>query len=1006
MPTKKKETKPKKGKTTTKKTPAKAKSTAKGTISGKSPAEKQKESFYIVGMGASAGGLEAFEKFFSSAPPEANMAFVLVPHLDPSHVSIMPQLLQKYTKMEVLQAEDGMEVQPNRVYVIRPNKDMAILNGTLQLMEPRTAGGLRMPIDYFLRSLAQDEKERAICVILSGMGTDGTLGLKAIKGELGMALVQDPDSCKYDGMPRSAIATGLVDFVSPPEKMPQQLVDYTKSAARLEVVGRPLAEGKVSDHLAKVFVLLRDHTGHDFSLYKKNTIFRRLERRMNVHQLENLSLYVRYLEQNPHELSLLFKELLIGVTNFFRDPEGFEVLKNKALPEIFENKRKGESIRVWVPSCSSGEEAFSIGMIIRECMDKLNKAVGVQIFATDIDADAIQVARSGVYPGSISADVSKERLKRFFTAYDSAFQIKNDIREMCVFAVQDVIKDPPFTKLDLVCCRNLLIYMESELQKKLLPVFHYALKPNGILFLGSSETIGAFADLFSTVDKKWKVYRRKESTAAMRRLVEFSVPTTGATRTPPPAKELPELTVAQLAQKVLLEDYAPPSVIVDEKGNMLYIHGRTGKYLEPAPGEIRSNILDMAREGLKLELPAAMRKAMSERRHVTFEGLRVKVNGDVQKVNLTVKPVGQAGVPPRLMMVVFEDVATPVDLEPAEAQRVTAKKKSDLKVEELEKELAITRENLQVTVEEMETSNEELKSTNEELQSTNEELQSTNEELETSKEELQSVNEELMTVNAELEGKIAQLSKSNDDMKNLLDSTEIPTIFLDNDLLIKRFTPHASKVINLIHTDIGRPVTHIVTNLRYENLVEDAQGVLDNLGFKEVEVQTKDDRWYLMRIMPYRTVENVIDGLSITFLDIHELKTAAEKIEKQSKLTQDAVAYAEDIIDTVREPLLVLDEKLRVSSANRSFYETFQVSSKQTVGQLIYDLGNRQWDIPKLRQLLEDIVPKNASFEGFEVNHEFPGVGFKRMLLNARKVFRSPKEKELVLLAMEDVSPK
>jgi two-component system CheB/CheR fusion protein len=1004
MPAPNKKTTPtKKRKTATKKTPVKAKSPSKRTVSQKRPAKTKKEDFYIVGMGASAGGLEAFEKFFANMPSDTNMAFVLVPHLDPTHVSIMPELLQKHTRLQVAQAEDGMVVQPGRVYMIEPNRDLAIFNGTLQLMEPRRMGGLRMPIDYFFRSLAQDQKDRAICVILSGMGTDGTLGLRAIKGELGMAMVQDADSAKYDGMPRSAIATGLADFVSPPEKMPAQLIDYTDRASRRAALEIPPVEEKASDALAKIFILLRDQTGHDFSAYKKTTIFRRIERRLDVHRLDDITRYLKYLQQTPLELNLLFKELLIGVTNFFRDPKAFEALKEKVLPEMLKNQPDGHGLRVWIPGCSSGEEAYSVGMIIRECTKQLNRNLNVQIFATDIDAEAIETARTGIYPGSISTDVSQGRLKQFFTRHDSSYQINKEIRETCIFAVQDVIKDPPFTKLDLLCCRNLLIYMEAELQKKLLPIFHYALKPEGFLFLGTSETVGGFRDLFSTVEKKWKIYRRRESAAAMHRLVELPVRVEREPGLPAPAKALPDLTLAQLAQRTLLDEYAPPSVIIDDNGTMHYIHGRTGKYLEPAPGEVKCNILDMAREGLRVELPAAMRKVMAEKRDITYEGLRVKGNGSVQEINLTVKPLDMSRTTPGLMMVVFEDVPSPPKEEPVKAKRPTTKRKAEQRIEELEKELDITKENLQITIEEMETSNEELKSSNEELQSTNEELQSTNEELETSKEELQSVNEELMTVNSELEGKIAELSEASNDMKNLLESTEVPSVFLDNDLLVKRFTPYATEVINLIASDIGRPIGHIVTNLTYEKLVKDAETVLNTLVFKETEVQAKDGHWYMMRIMPYRTQHNVIDGVAITFLDIDQQKRAADLAEKATARAERALKFAEDIINTVREPLVVLTEDFRVVSANRTFYDTFQESPQKTDGERIYDLGDKQWDIPGLRQLLEEVIPKNSSFRNFEVEHDFPKVGHKKILLNARRIHRSEQGKEVILLAMEEV---
>ena len=975
------------------KTPAKTKQTKRIAP----PLQKKGKGFYIVGMGASAGGLEAFEKFFQNMSSDSGMAFVLVPHLDPTHVSIMPDLLKKYTKMRVLAVEDGMEVQPNFAYVIPPNKDLAILNGTLLLIDPIDARGKRLPIDYFFRSLAQDWGERAICVILSGTGTDGTLGLKAIKGELGMTMVQDPDSAKYDGMPRSAIQSDLVDYILPPEKMPEQLIKYMKHAIQRVAPGTAPVEGTISDVLPKIFVLLRSHTGHDFSLYKKNTLCRRIERRMNVHQIDMVSNYIRYLHENPHELGTLFKELLIGVTNFFRDPEAFEVLR-KVLLKQFANRPNDYSLRVWVPGCANGEEAYSIAIIIRECMDELKRNFDVQIFGTDIDSDAIDTARAGIYPESISADVNADRLKRFFIKEEGVYKVRKEVREMLVFAPQSIIKDPPFTKLDLLCCRNLLIYLDSKLQEKILPLFNYSLKADGILFLGSSETIGRFADLFSVVDQKWKIYKRKDAPYGAHAIIELPVM---------PKRDMPDDTrpqgnspnprepnISRFVEKTLLEKYAPPCVIVDQKGEILYLHGQTGKYLAPAPGRPRWNIVDMAREGLKLQLPSAIRKAISQKKDVTYEGLRVKDNGGFILVNLTVRPVSDPQDLQGMIMVVFEDVTTPKQAESGKTKR-RSKKNTEIQLEALEQELQHTKENLRTTVEELETSNEELKSTNEELQSTNEELQSTNEELETSKEELQSLNEELVTVNSELEGKIEDLTKSHNDIRNFMDSTEIATIFLDDELRIKRFTPPATKLVNVIETDMGRPIGHISANLAHENLVKDAEEVLKTLVLKETEVRTKDGHWYFMRIFPYRTIENVIDGVVITFVDIHEQKIATEK-------TREFQEYAESIVDTVREPLIVLNKDLQVVSANRAFFKVFQVSPEETEGRLIYDLGNRQWDIPKLRELLEEIIPDNTSFEGYEVEHKFRKIGPKKMILNARKIIGKTGGAESILLAIED----
>jgi two-component system CheB/CheR fusion protein len=917
----------------TKKAPAKPK-----VATNKKPAQpkaatpviaKDENLFPIVGMGASAGGLEAVENFFKTMPEDSGMAFVLVTHLDPTHISIMPELVQKSTNMKVYPVKDGMKVQPNCVYIIPPNNDMAILHGSLQLIEPAKPSSLRLPIDFFFRSLAQDCGRKAICIILSGTGTDGTLGLKTIRGEEGMVMVQDPKSAKYEGMPKSAIDTGVVDYVLPPEKMPKQLIKYIKHPTYKASVEISPVKGEIPDALQKIFVLIRQKTGHDFSTYKKNTICRGIERRMNIHQIGNVSDYVRYLKQSPHEVEILFKELLIGVTNFFRDVDAFEILKNKVFPQLLNNKSNDYAVRVWVPGCSSGEEAYSIAIILHEYMSEQSKRFNIQIFGTDIDNEAIEAARSGYYPQSITADVSPERLKQFFTKEGNGFRIKKDIREMLVFAPQNIIKDPPFTKLDLISCRNLLIYLDAKSQKKLLPVFHYSLKTDGVLFLGSSETIGGFVDLFSVVDKKWKFFKCKKTASQAHIMLEF--PIAHRTRQLPGiplkdrVKQSHDISMPMLVDRILLESYAPPCAIINEKGDILYIHGRTGKYLEPAPGEARLNILEMARQGLRMEMATAIRQATSKKQKIFFENLKVKMNGTDQYINLTVKPVTEAEAMEGLLIVVFEDV---VPLKEFEETKSRSTKKTNKRIAELEQELRYTKENLQTTIEELETSNEELKSTNEELQSTNEELQSTNEELETSKEELQSLNEELTTVNTELQGRIDELSRANDDMKNLLDSTDIATIFLGIDLQVKRFTPRVTDIINLIPSDIDRPISHIVSNLKYDGLLKDAKKVLDTLATKETEVETKDGNWYLMRIMPYRTITNVIDGVVIVFENI----TASKIIKEELKIrAQQNTFRLATVVNDSNDAITLQDKSGNIITWNQGAEKMYGYSEKEAL---------------------------------------------------------------------------
>ncbi len=985
----------------------------KNNIPKASPATLQKESapaengrkkpFYIVGMGGSAGSLEAFEQFFQNMSADTGLAFVIVSHLDPTHKGIMPELLQRVTTMEVQQAKDGMKVQQNQVYVIPPNKDMSILHGRLQLLEPSMPRGLRMPIDFFFRHLAEDQKENSIGIIFSGMGSDGTLGLKAIKEKLGVVMVQDPSSTKYDGMPQSAINTGLVDFVASANELPAKLLGYVDHYYKMDRAIPP-AEKKTTGALQKIFALIRAQTGNDFSLYKKNTVRRRIERRMNVHQINNINQYVRYLQENSHEIDLLFKELLIGVTSFFREPDAFAALKDNVISQLLKTKKGGDPIRVWVVGCSTGEEAYSIAIVLKECLDDLkprgNYNSKIQIYATDIDKDAIDLARQGIYPSNIAADVSPERLQRFFTKEDDHYRIRKDIRDMIIFAPQNILTDPPFTKLDLLSCRNLLIYLNAEAQKKLLPLFHYSLNPGGFLFLGSSESIGGNTDLFSPLDNKWKVFTRRETPIARNVLVEFPTsrrPFEVRTEGIVGAQRESDASITEIAQTLILQTIAPPVVLINDKGDIIYLTRRTGKYLEPPVGKANLNIYAMAREGLRLELGILIRKAMTEKTKTTMKGLRVKTNGSEQVVNLTVSPFVEPEVMRGLMMVLFEDVEMPAE----EALSSKKKSRSASRLEainsDLEKELQSTKEHLQTVVEEMETSQEELKSANEELQSTNEELQSTNEEMITSKEELQSLNEELITLNTELQSKNEDLSDANNDMKNLLDSMQIPTIFLDNNLKIKRFTPYATKIANLIQSDVGRPITDIVSNLEYKDLVKDAKDVLQTLVFKETQIQTVDGTWYLMRIIPYRTANNLIDGVVINFSDITDFKAVQEQMAERTE-------FAEGIIRTIREPLMVLSGDLKVVSANPSFYRTFQVTPQEIEGQLLYDLGNRQWDIPALRQLLEEMLPKNTQVEDFLMEHEFPRIGRKRMLLNGRRIAQDNPKKQLILLAIEDVT--
>jgi two-component system CheB/CheR fusion protein len=850
------------------------------------PFSPARGSFPIVGIGASAGGLEALEHFLSHVPTNSGMAFVIVQHLSPTRKGIMPELLQRTTGMKVIQVKDRTRVQPDHVYVIPPSKDMSILHGVLHLLEPASPHGLRLPIDFFLRSLAQDQQEHSIGVILSGMGSDGTLGLRAIKENGGLVLVQDPATAKFDGMPRSAIDAGLADIVAPQDDLPGRILTYLKRTLLVHTPEQAL-ENKTQSALEKAIILLRTHTGHDFSLYKRNTLYRRIERRMGIHQIDKIADYIRYLQENSQELDLLFNELLIGVTSFFRDSAAWEELRESVIPALLASQPAGHALRAWVPACSTGEEAYSLAIVFKEAIGKIKspKKFTLNVFATDLDKDAIEKARHGVYPANIAADVSPERLKQFFAEVEGGYRVGTEIREMVVFAPQSLIMDPPFTKLDILSCRNLLIYLAPEMQKKLIPLFHYSLRPGGILFLGSAETVGGFTALFASLGGKTRLYRRTES-ATRAEPIEFPssfVPALPAgtearleTKTP--------LSLQSLADRLVLDHYSPPAVLVNDQGNILYVSGRTGKYLEPAAGKANWNIFAMAREGLRYELTDAFQKVLRQAGAITLKGLRIGTNGEEQFVNLTVQRLEEPEPLRGLVMIVFADVAAP--LETKAPGRVGKHGKATVhnpRLAELERKHQQVCMELQTTREEMQTSQEELRSTNEEMQSTNEELM-------TSKEEMQSLNEELQTVNTELQAKVDELSRSSNDMKNLLNSTDIATLFLDNDLKVRRFTTQATKIIKLIPGDAGRPITDLASDLLYPELAADAREVLEKLGFAEKPVNARDGRWFTVRIMPYRTLDDRIDGVVITFADITVAKTLEAQLRDKHAVLKKHVA--------------------------------------------------------------------------------------------------------------------
>ncbi|MFH2044180.1 MAG: chemotaxis protein CheB [Pseudomonadota bacterium] len=849
---------------------------------------KKSISFPIVGIGASAGGLETLNAFFSIMPPDSNISFVVIQHLSPQHKSIMASLVDKHTRMNVCQIEDDTKLEPNHVYLNPPGKNVAIFNRCLHLLEPVKSSAINMPVDFFFRSLSEDQGENAIAIILSGTASDGTLGVRAIKGEGGMIMVQQPETAKYDGMPKSAIETGLVDFILPVEKMPETLINYAKHPFLDSTDKIKLTESPVKNQIRKIFALIRSKTGHDFSHYKPNTIARRIERRLAVHQIKNLSDYILYLQKNPAEIDVLFKNLVIGVTSFFRDPETYDVLSQKLLPELLSTKDTDTTIRIWVAGCSTGEEAYSLGMILCEVMDKIKKHFNVQIFATDIDANALDIARKGIYPESISADVSRERLNRFFIKEPGVFKVKKELRDMGVFSIQNVIKDPPFSRLDLVSCRNLMIYMDSVLQKKIIPLFHYTLNPGGILFLGTSESIGEHTDLFGSLNFKLKIFQRKKGLkgAVIAYPAENNYDVSHIFESGEKDKLPLTSSVQAMVEKAILDEYAPAGVLISDKYEILHFVGKTERYLSLPTGKPIFNILNMARDDIKHPLTTALYKAVREKTNVFTNSVRINYNGAFYLVDISVKQMTGKELSSGFMLVMFED-KTPMKAADEKKTKTVKVKKHDTALQSLEHELHSTKEYLHAIIEEMETSNEELKSTNEEMQSVNEELQSTNEELETSKEELQSTNEELATVNAELQNKVDEFARANDDMNNLLAATEIASIFLDSELCIKRYTPAAASIISLIQSDIGRPLNDLKTRFPDVDLAGHSRKVLKDLNTVEMEIMSKDLIWYAMKVMPYRTTENVIAGVAITFVDVHKVKQA-DKIRRLATVLEDS----------------------------------------------------------------------------------------------------------------------
>ena len=952
--------------------------------------------FPVVGLGASAGGLDAFKRLFKGLPADSGMAFVLIQHLDPTHQSMMVDLLAGHTAMTLQQAADGMRLEPNHVYVIPPGVYLSISGSAFRLSQPRERHGARLPFDFFLRSLAEACGERAIAVVLSGTGADGSLGLKAVKERNGLVIAQDPADAAYDGMPRSAIATAAVDLVLPVDQIPDAIVNYVRRIIRTGARGTASPSGHALDGLADIIELLRAKTGRDFRFYKPGTLQRRIERRMAMAAMTSGDRYLDLLRRDAKEAQLLAKDLLINVTSFFRDPPVFEYLAGKVIPELMRGHAQAQPLRIWVAGCSTGEETYSIAMLFLEAVAKTGRHIKLQIFASDVDAEAVDVARQGLYPESIAADVSRARLKRFFTKDDHSYRVLPALREIIVFAVQDILADPPFSRLDLISCRNLLIYLRPEAQEKALLLFHFALREGGVLCLGNAETVGDLDDRFAAISKTHRLYRHIGP--GLIRAREVDLPVTrgvsarafkriGALPKPPRDERL-----GDIAQGVLLETYAPASVLINGKYEVLYHLGPTDRYLRVVPGLPSHDLLAMAREGLRNKVRAAVRQASDQKARAVVTGAQTKRNGTIVTVTIAAQPVPSAGQ--ALLLVSFFDQPKPAR-RPA---RASERPEDVSRVAELESELDSTRKELQSAIRDLELAGEEQRAVNEEALSINEEFQSTNEELVTSKEELQSLNEELTALNTQLQETLEQQRRTANDLQNILYSSDVATIFLDNDLNIRFFTPASKSLFRVIASDIGRPLADLTPLVPDPTLLADARAVLKSTTPVRREIQAGDATWYIRRILPYRTDDNRIEGVVITFADISEVKEAERKIEA-------ARAYAERIINTIRQPLLVLDGALRIISANDAFYRTFALTPEDTLDRHFAAASPCLAEIVGLRSFLQQVRTESPSMvTDFEAEATLPKLGRRVLVMNARFIRDELAGQAKILLAIDDIT--
>ncbi len=953
----------------------------------------------VVGIGASAGGYGAFKQLLEKLPTDGGMAFVLIMHLDPTHESQLTDLLSHATQLPVTEARDGMAVEPNHIYVIAPNTSM-ILEGGILRVSPRSATSANLPVDRFFRSLADELEHRAIGVVLSGTASDGAEGVQAIKVAGGLTYAQDENSAKHPGMPRNAAATGCVDFVLPPAAIARELA---RIGAHWYLNDTSAEETIEECDLTPAFRILHTKTGVDFTQYKPQTLQRRIQRRMALHRLHSPKEYIAYLNDKPEEAEALFVDLLISVTGFFRDPKVFQVLKQRVFPSLTRDREKDEAIRVWVPGCSTGEEAYSLAIALLEHLQAEHlEGLPIKIFGTDINAQALERARSGVYPPSIENDLSRARLQHYFVRASGSYRVTNALRESCIFAQHDLLKDPPFSNVDLISCRNVLIYLDSPAQKRVLPIFHYALKPTGFLLLGKSETILGFTDLFGAVDKRYKVYSPKAT--IKRSLITFR----GKRGSPHPTAPVPahgdatpaERTVPdpqRAVDRLLVDRFAPPCVLVNSEMEVLQFRGRTGPYLEHEAGTANLQLFRMTRDEIAIEVRAAIRKAEKENAPVRREGIQFVAEKRRRILDIEVVPIRIGPERAACFLVLFEETAggpaeTKEDGEVTDAPPAARDRATDL-----ERELAATKASQREVVQELEAANEELKALNEELQSGNEELESTNEELETAKEELQSANEELRTVNDELQARDTELVKANDDLLNILASVNIPIVVLDADLSIRRYTPMAEKVLNLIPTDLGRSLGALRLPLKPCGLKQMLTDVIDNLGARHCDVQDNDGRWYSLQVKPYRTSDNRIDGAVLALWDIDATKRALQEVRA-------ARDYSEAIVETITTPLLVLSGDLRVQSANNAFYRTFGLEKRDVAGRLISELGDKKKKLPELRKHLMKLLKDDTPISDVQLVEDFPKIGARTVSLNARRMTGDSEDWPSILLAMEDLT--